>query len=1415
MLRNGVMAVALLLVGWASARADQEYSEAIRPLLQRYCVTCHSTSRKIGELDLERFSDATAVRGDLQVWSRVVHMVESGQMPPRASLQPSAAERLRILEWTRGLLEAEARSRSGDPGRVVLRRQSNAQYQYTLRDLLGVDLEPAREFPIDGAAGEGFTNTGEALVMSPALLEKYLDGAKGIVPHAVLLPGGFRFSRHRTRRDWTDEILGRIRSFYGRYAEVRRREWMYGDIPLAIDYGQVPLERYVRSAMELRQGRAGMDEIADRNGLSKKYLGNLWRVLNGEIGGSSFLLENLRSRWRSLSPQDSGKLVAEIERWYEPLWRFNSVGHLNRWLEPITPLVREQSFSIALEAPEEGEAAVLYLWAGNAGDGGDGDYLVWKRPRFEGKPVPVHGDKPRPSDLAPILLRDLPLVARTLEETLRTTFSGSRRYLAAAARLVGPEPLPALEALAVEEGLNPDLLRRWTGYLGIGPPRAGLEKPLSQAMESLQKTAQLNGWRTPLSGAAPTPYQDTAYLVANSGDRVWQIPGTVPPGSVVVNPTRQQWVGVGWRSPEDLAVGVEARVGDSHLECGNGIEWILKLRQPGLERILASGSLENETRDIRPGQKFWLRRGDEISLLVGSLKQNVRCDLTRVDLTIREGAGGQRQWDLADDVIDSVLEGNPNDDAFGNPGVWHFYTLEGNPSDRLHAIAPGSTLYRWLDHLSDPSQRHRLEAVARQVATLLDSGPPAAGDHPDAILYSRITALDGPFLRDRDLTVAARQAEPSGSNRLPGPGAGVSTGLEGIEFGRHPGGEPLAPASFLVQAPAVIQVAVPPRIAEAYDFVAEAALDSNWGRVGSVQVHAGLEAPQSLQELIPPVGANDAHPEANANPEPARFPVIVGNDATTKRFREAFSAFRQWFPPAMCYTQIVPVDEGITISLFHREDAALSRLVLEDGEKKELDRLWHELRYVSQDALTIYDSFDEWWNFGAHYRKFSRESREAPIRRRAQQFREALRSSESRHLDALLRFAERAFRRPLEVREKVGLLNLYRSLRDGGEEHDPALRSLLARVLVSPNFLYRIEQPPAGVKPRPVSSWELASRLSYFLWSSMPGEELFRLAATGAIRDPEVLVRQAGSMLRDDRTRALAVEFAAQWLGFREFDQDRSKNERLFPTFARRRADMYEESVRFFGELFRRDGSVIDMLDADYTYLNRELADHYGIPDVSGSGWRRVQGIKRYQRGGVLGMGSMLSRQSGASRTSPVLRGNWIFETLLGNHLPKPPPNVPELPEDERHTQGLTVRQMVERHRSLPGCASCHDKIDPLGLALEGFDPIGRRRTRDLAGRPVDAGVRLQPGIEFQDLSGLRTYLLEQRREEFLQNFCRKLLGYALGRSVEVSDDKLLAEVLQALERADFRFSAAVATIVQSPQFLNQRGRDAGSPQHP
>ena len=216
MVRQMFFPIALVLLSSVPMWAADEYSESIQPLLKRYCLSCHSAAQKIGELDLERFADIEQVRQDLQAWSRVIEMLEVEDMPPQTSPQPSPQQRLQIVQWARSFLAEEARAGSGDPGRVVLRRLSNAQYTYTLRDLLGVDLRPARQFPIDGAAGEGFTNTGESLVMSPALLEKYLDAARKIARHAVLLPDGIRFSKYDSRRDWTDEVVDKIRAFYGR-----------------------------------------------------------------------------------------------------------------------------------------------------------------------------------------------------------------------------------------------------------------------------------------------------------------------------------------------------------------------------------------------------------------------------------------------------------------------------------------------------------------------------------------------------------------------------------------------------------------------------------------------------------------------------------------------------------------------------------------------------------------------------------------------------------------------------------------------------------------------------------------------------------------------------------------------------------------------------------------------------------------------------------------------------------------------------------------------------------------------------------------------------------------------------------------------------------------------------------------------
>jgi hypothetical protein len=296
-------------------------------------------------------------------------------------------------------------------------------------------------------------------------------------------------------------------------------------------------------------------------------------------------------------------------------------------------------------------------------------------------------------------------------------------------------------------------------------------------------------------------------------------------------------------------------------------------------------------------------------------------------------------------------------------------------------------------------------------------------------------------------------------------------------------------------------------------------------------------------------------------------------------------------------------------------------------------------------------------------------------------------------------------------------------------------------------------------------------------------------------------------MLKDPRTRRLAIEFACQWLHIRDFDTLDEKSERHFPTFGALRGPMYEESIRFFTDLFQNDGSVLSILDSDHTFLNEALAKHYGIPGVTGEEWRQVDGIRKLSRGGVLAQATVLAKQSGASRTSPILRGNWVAEVLLGDRLPRPPKDVPRLPEDEA-TETLTVRQLTEKHSSDQRCAGCHVRIDPFGFALEGFDAIGRHRDRDLADRPIDVHAKVLDGTEFDGLDGLRDYLLNKRRDAFLRQFNKKLLGYALGRGVQLSDEPLLKSMQADLAKHDYHVGTAITAIVQSRQFQDIRGRE-------
>jgi hypothetical protein len=885
-----------------SAALSGAYEPEIYPLLERYCHDCHGAADVVeGDIDLAAMKHWDDAVRQPATWRKVAEMLADRLMPPEEAPQPTDDERARLEQWVEGYLALQAQARAGDPGRVVLRRLSNAEYTYTLRDLTGVkSLDVAREFPVDGAAGEGFTNAGSALVMSPSLMVKYLDAAKDVANDAVLLPDGFRFSPHTTSRDWTDEILAAIRNFYGQFTAPGGGSTvnLQGIVFDTNQDGLLPVEKYLTATLVEREaliaGSKTLEAAAREHGLNAKYFGILWTSLTGSE--TSLLLDDLRARWRGAEPEDAAALADYVETWQRLLWNFSSVGQIGRvggpqrWMEPVEPLVTKPEF-------------------------------------------------------------------------------------------------------------------------------------------------------------------------------------------------------------------------------------------------------------------------------------------------------------------------------------WYF------------SLAP----------------------------------------------------------------------------------------------------------------------------------------------------------------------------------------IVVTEDtAVQQRLRASFDEFRQLFPPALCYTKIVPVDEVISLTLFYREDDHLVRLMLDEEQTRRLDRLWDELHFVGRDALATVDAFEQLLEYASQDADPTVfEPMRQSINDRAAAFRQRLIDCEPQQLVSLIDFASQAYRRPLTTDEATGLNAFYNALRQEGSTHEEAFRLTLARVLVSPAFLYRIEKPVAGSEQGPVSDWELASRLSYFLWASQPDAELRRAAADGRLHEPEVLTAQARRMLCNAKVRRLAIEFACQWLQIYDFENLDEKSERHFPTFAGLRGAMGEESILFFTDLFQNGGSVLAVLDADYTFLNEALAEHYGIPGVTGAWWRRVEGVKKYSRGGVLAQAATLAKQSGASRTSPILRGTWISEVLLGERLPKPPQGVPPLPDDEAETEGLTMRQLVERHVSDPKCAGCHRRIDPYGFSLEAFDAIGRHRATDLAGRPIDTQVTAPDGTELEGFEGLRTYLLTTRRDAVVRQFCRKLLGYALGRAVQLSDEPLLARMQAALEANDYKVVVAVEAIVLSRQFREIRGKDS------
>ena len=401
--------------------------------------------------------------------------------------------------------------------------------------------------------------------------------------------------------------------------------------------------------------------------------------------------------------------------------------------------------------------------------------------------------------------------------------------------------------------------------------------------------------------------------------------------------------------------------------------------------------------------------------------------------------------------------------------------------------------------------------------------------------------------------------------------------------------------------------------------------------------------------------------------------------------------------------------------------------------------------------------------------------------------------------------ARRAFRRPVTDADLRPLLPFYETVRaEGGFE--AGIQAALERILIDPEFLFRIERDPAGVAPGTVyrlSDLELASRLSFFLWSSLPDDELLDVAASGALSDPGVLEQQVRRMLADGRATALVDNFVSQWLTLRRVGGI-TPDPNLFPGFDENLREAFQRETELFVESqLREDRSVVDLLSADYTFLNERLARHYGIPNVRGSRYRRVT-LSDERRGGLLGHGSILSVTSYGNRTSPVLRAKWLLESILGTPPSPPPPDVPPLPEAGPAGEPSTVRARLAQHRRNPVCAVCHAPMDPLGFALENFDAIGRWRTTD-AGLPVDASAVLADGITtFEGPAGLRGVLLS-RSEQFVETLTEKLLTYGLGRGLEYYDRPVIRSIARAAEADDYSWSSLILGIVESTPFRMRR----------
>ncbi|HVL12896.1 MAG TPA: DUF1592 domain-containing protein, partial [Gemmata sp.] len=743
--------------------------------------------------------------------------------------------------------------------------------------------------------------------------------------------------------------------------------------------------------------------------------------------------------------------------------------------------------------------------------------------------------------------------------------ANSAKYLAAVVELANDRELTP-EVAAKRHKLDAAFLKRWSEVLAVEPytrdaesigrvvPAVELTLLEDKTPRNPEKPA-INGWRK--KGT------DLPVLVTNSSAKAEQIPGRIPAKGVGVHPMPKEFVAVVWTAPVACSVRVEAKITHAHPACGNGVAWWLEHRRGQRAAVFGEGPVDLGG-EARPDAKtLKVEKGDRIILAVDAKNNEHTCDMTAIEFSLTQTGGNSWTWDLATDIATSVHAGNPHDDSHGHKAVWGFVRGPSRPLGKgiSSVIPPQSVLGKWRDAASDPNRKAEAAKLAEQVQTLLSGKRPAQEKSPGRVLYDNLVSVESTLFTGVEVVKLGKRSA-------------TAFGLPKEKF-----------ADGNLVASGVTEVRLPVAIFAGREFVVDAKLGGDVGdRLVRVRAAAGALGPDAWRGT-PLVGS--------------------AKGAAYKQLLAGHAEFRKVFPLYTCFPAVVPTDEVVTLKMFHREDEPLIRLFLTDDEARALDRLWERQRFVSRQPVAEYDYLPQFMGYTTQdtpkaFQQFFID-RKPLFKQHAEAFLKDEQAAIPKQVAALLAFAERAYRRPLAAKEKAELRSLYDAIRAKGAAHDEAFRGVLARVLVSPAFLFRIEQAPAGKDAGPVNDWALATRLSYFLWSCPPDEELRTLAAAGKLRDPKVLAEQTRRMLQDDRTRALAIEFGAQWIHVRGFDEFNEKNEKLFPTFtAELRGAMYEEAILFFQDLFRSDRAATQVLDADYTFLNESLAKHYGIPGVTG-----------------------------------------------------------------------------------------------------------------------------------------------------------------------------------------------------------------------